>query len=80
MDTITSEDNYACTAMANVQKVTPHTRHMDTTYFALCDWVEQDLFILEWIETKINLADPFTKALQRASEYAQGSFTTPLCA
>jgi hypothetical protein len=40
---------------------------MDIKYFALCDWVEQDLLILDRIDTKIDLADPFTKALERAA-------------
>jgi hypothetical protein len=65
--TITYKDNGACTAMANAQKPSPHTQHMDIKYFALCDWVNQDLICLEWINTKINTADPFTKALQFAS-------------
>jgi hypothetical protein len=59
--TITYEDNDACTAMANGQKPTPRTRHMDIKYFALCDWVEQDLLIPERIDTNINLADLFTR-------------------
>jgi hypothetical protein len=62
--TITYEDNDACTAMANAQKPSPRTVHMDIKYFALCNWVEQVLLILDWIDTKINLADPFTKALE----------------
>ncbi len=65
--TITYKENDACIAMANAQKPTPHTCHMDIKYFALCDWVEQDLLILERIDTNINLANPFTKTLQRAS-------------
>jgi hypothetical protein len=40
---------------------------MDIKYFALCDWVEQDLLILDRIDTKINLANPFTKSLERAA-------------
>jgi hypothetical protein len=51
--TITYEGNEACTAMANAQKQTPHTQHMDINCFALCDWVEQDLLILDWIDTKL---------------------------
>jgi hypothetical protein len=45
--TITYKDNDACTAMANAQKPTPHTWHMDIKYFALCDCVEQGLYILD---------------------------------
>jgi hypothetical protein len=58
------EDNDACTAMANVQKPTPHTCHMDIKYFALSKWVECDLMLLERIDTSINLSDHFTKSLQ----------------
>jgi hypothetical protein len=72
--TIIYKNNTACTSMANAQKLTPQTRHMDMKYFALCDWVEQDLLILEWTETNINLADPFTKTLQRASFHRHVDF------
>jgi hypothetical protein len=72
--TITYEDNNACTATANAQKPTPRTRHMDIKYFALRDWVEQDLIHLERINTKINLADPFTKTLQCASFHCHVDF------
>ncbi len=65
--TITYEDNDACTVLTNAQKPTPCTQHMDIKYFALRDWVEQDLICLEQIDTKINLANPFTKALQCSS-------------
>jgi hypothetical protein len=61
--TILYEDNDACTAMANAQKPTPRTRHMDIKYFLLSEWVERDLMLLERIDTSINLADHFTKSL-----------------
>ncbi len=35
--TILYEDNDACTAMANAQKPTPRTRHMDIKYFSLSE-------------------------------------------
>jgi len=57
------EDNDACTAMAMAQKPTPRTRHMDVKFYALCEWVERDLLRLERIDTCVNLADHFTKAL-----------------
>ena len=57
------EDNNACTAMGNAQKPTPRTRHMDIKYFLLCDWVERDLMHLEHVDTKMNMADIFTKSL-----------------
>jgi hypothetical protein len=47
--TILYEDNDAATAMANAQKPTTRTRHMDIRYFVLSDWVERDLILLERI-------------------------------
>jgi hypothetical protein len=60
--------------MANAQKPTQRTQHMDIKYFALCNWVEQDLLILDQIDTKINLANPFTKALERATFHRHVEF------
>jgi hypothetical protein len=45
------EDNDACTAMANVQKPTSCTRHMDIRYHVLCEWVERDLIVLKRVDT-----------------------------
>jgi hypothetical protein len=61
--TIAYKDNDGCTLMANAQKPTPRTRHIDIKYFALCDWVKRNLIILERIDTSINLADHLTKTL-----------------
>jgi hypothetical protein len=44
--TVAYEDDDGCTSMANAQKPTPQTRHIDIKYFTLCDWVERDLIIL----------------------------------
>jgi hypothetical protein len=57
------EDNDACTAMANAQKLTSCTRHMDIRYHVLCEWVERNLIVLERVDTTINEADHFTKLL-----------------
>ncbi len=59
------EDNNACTAMANAQKPTCCTCHMDIHYHVLWEWVEQDLIVLERVNTTINKADHFTKLLSR---------------
>eukprot|EP00804_Cyclotella_cryptica_P008933 CCRYP_012043-RA/>CCRYP_012043-RA protein AED:0.49 eAED:0.39 QI:0/-1/0/1/-1/0/1/0/172 len=67
--TVLYEDNDACTAMANAQKPTSRTRHMDIRYFALADWVEHDIMILERIDTSINMADHMTKILDRTLFY-----------
>ncbi len=61
--TIVYKDNDACTAIGNAQKPTPRTRHMDIKYFSICEWVERDLMHLERIDTSINMADHFTKAI-----------------
>lgn len=67
--TVMYEDNDACTAMANAQKPTTRTRHMDIRYFALAEWVERDIMILERVHTSINLADHMTKILDRTLFY-----------
>ena len=72
--TILYEDNDACTAMANAQKPTTRTRHMDIKYFSLSDWVERDLMLLERIDTSINLADHYTKSLQLALFHRHADF------
>jgi hypothetical protein len=59
------EDNNACTAMANAQKPTSRTQHMDIRYHVLFEWVERDLIVLERVDTTINEADHFTKILSR---------------
>jgi hypothetical protein len=61
--TIAYEDNDGCTAMANAQKPTTRTRHIDIKYFALWDWVKSNLIHLERIDTSINIADHLTKPL-----------------
>ena len=71
------EDNDACTAMAMAQKPTPRARHMDIKFYALCQWVERDLIKLERIDTTVNMADHFTKALppilfRRHTDYIMG--------
>jgi hypothetical protein len=68
------KDNDACMAMANAQKPTPCTRHMDIKYFLLSEWVEHDLMWLERIDTSINLADHFTKSLQPALFHCHADF------
>jgi hypothetical protein len=61
--TLLYKDNNACIAMANAQKPTPQTRHMDIKYHVLCEWVERDLILLSRIDTTVNMADHFTKQL-----------------
>jgi hypothetical protein len=68
------EDNDGATAMANAQKPTTRTRHMDIKYFLLAEWVERDLMILERVNTAINTADHFTKILDRTLFYRHVDF------
>jgi hypothetical protein len=72
--TLLYEDNDTCTAMANAQKPTPRTHHMDIKYFSLSEWVEHDLMLLERIDMSINLADRFTKGLQTALFHRHADF------
>ena len=57
------EDNNAAIAMANAQRPTRRTRHLDIKHFALLDWTETDQVILSSISTHDNPADGMTKAL-----------------
>jgi len=63
------EDNTGALLMANAQQPTKRTRHMDIKHFALLDWVEQDLLLLEHIDTSDNIADAMTKTLGRTLFY-----------
>jgi hypothetical protein len=57
--------------MANAQQPTRRTRHMDTKYFAIQDWVEHDQIEVTQIGTANNVSDAFTKALGRIKFYEQ---------
>jgi hypothetical protein len=50
--------------MANAQKPTPQTPHMDIKYHVLCEWVERDLILLSQVDTTLNVADHFTKQFE----------------
>jgi hypothetical protein len=71
--TVIYKDNDAATAMTNAQKPTTRTRHMDIRYFALTEWVERDLVILEIIHTSVNKADHLTKNLTNFSSTDTGT-------
>ncbi len=60
--TILYEDNNGALLMANAQQPTRRTRRMGIKKFALLDWVEQDLIILQNIETSDNAVDTMTKS------------------
>lgn len=59
------EDNDACTIIANAQKVSDRTRHMDIKYKVLGEWIDRDLLTMSRVGTTVNEADHFTKSLNR---------------
>ena len=63
------EDNQGCLHMTQSQKPTKRTRHVDMRYFAVLDWVEQDLLAVKKISTHDNSADFLTKSLGRTLFY-----------
>ena len=67
--TIMFEDNRGALFMANAQQASTRTRHIDIKHFALVDWVEQDMMILEDIPTAENSADSMTKATAKILFY-----------
>jgi hypothetical protein len=68
------EGNDGAIAMANAQKPTTHTWHMDIKSFALAEWVERDLMILKRVNAAINTADHFAKILDSTLFYRHVDF------
>ena len=60
--TILYEDNQGALLMANAQRPTKHTRHMDVKHFVIQQWVGQDLLNLRRINSADNYSDVLTKA------------------
>ena len=67
--TILYEDNQGALLMANAQRPTKRTRHMDVKHFAIQQWVAQDLLTMKRISTNDNYADVLTKATGRILFY-----------
>jgi hypothetical protein len=67
--TILYEDNNGALLMANAQQPTRRTRHMDIKKFALLEWVEQYLLLLQSIKSSDNAADAMTKSLTKQLFY-----------
>ena len=63
--TILYEDNKGAISMANVGHPTKRTKHIDTRYFALQSWIEEDLLHLMHIPTTDNSSDAMTKNTPR---------------
>ncbi len=72
--TVLYEDNQGALLMANAQKPTKRTRHMDTQAFALQSWVDQDLISIKRIDTSDNYSDGMTKALSRTLFYRHNDY------
>ncbi len=72
--TVLLEDNQGALLMANAQKPTKRTRHMDIKHFALQDWVDRDLLLLKRIATESNYSDAMTKPLARTLFYRHMDF------
>ena len=76
--TVLYEDNQGALLMANAQRPTKHTKHMDLKHFGLQEWVQRDLLILHRINTSDNYADSLTKALARTLFYCHMNFVMGL--
>ena len=67
--TVMYEDNNGALLMARAGQPTKRTKHIDTRYFALQNWVETDLLTFQRINTTDNSADAMTKATARTLFY-----------
>ena len=63
------EDNQGALLMANSGQPTKRTRHMDVKYFAIQNWIENDLLVLARIDTSDNESDTMTKNVGRTLFY-----------
>ena len=72
--TILFEDNQGALLMANAQRPTKRTRHMDIKAFGLQDWVQRDLLCLKRIATADNYSDAMTKNVGRTLFYRHMNF------
>ena len=61
--TVHHEYKAAARDMANAQRPTRRTRHLDIRHFALLEWVETDQIVMAAIGTHDNPADGMTKSL-----------------
>ena len=61
------EDNKGCVELAAAPKMRPRTRHIALKYHLFRSHVEQGQLKIQWIDTKKQLADIFTKPLPAAS-------------
>ena len=57
------EDNKGCIELANTPKMRPCTKHIATNYHRFRSHVANGDIKIQWIDTKHQLADIFTKTL-----------------
>ena len=69
LPTVIYEDNRGCLKMTQAMKPTKRTRHVDTRYFAILDWIQTDNIEIAKIDTADNASDALTKALGRVLFY-----------
>ena len=89
--TMIYEDNAGALLMGNAGQPTRRTRHMDIKIFSVQEWIEEDLIVLQDIQTSDNISDTFTKQLgrnlfwkhtdtlmgRRYPQYYKGTYTQP---
>ena len=63
------EDNRGCLQMTQALKPTKRTRHVDSRYFAILNWVQTDQIMVKKIDTSDNASDVLTKATGRILFY-----------
>jgi hypothetical protein len=68
------EDNKGCVELAVAPKIRPRTRHISIKYHHFRSQVELGHLKIQWIDTKHQLADIFTKPLSAASFIPQKHF------
>ena len=56
------EDNKGCLQMTQALKPTKRTRHVETKYFAILNWVQTDQIQIAKIDTSDNASDVLTKS------------------
>ncbi len=58
------EDNMGAVEMANVPKMRPRTKHLNIKYHFFRQFVQQGIFIVEYVAGELQIADLLTKALE----------------
>ena len=59
---VIKEDNKSCISFSKDPGSHKRTKHIDYRHFFVCDQVNSNEIVLEYIESELQLADLFTKA------------------